>query len=271
MPSPKRHLVGPCALTSPQSRSPPEAPVTAQTPNETYVHRIQALLDKAESTTFPEEAEALLAKAQQLMARHAVDEAMLASRTGDASQIATEHIVVHAPYASAKVTLLGAVAHANRCRVVSTKGPNGRRHCSVVGHADDLADVRLLFTVLSFQAVRFMLDATVPPGDTPRRFRHSFVIAYAARIGERLREAERAAIDEAQRDQLAEAEGRSVSLVLASRTAKVDAAFHQAFPHTRRATVSSSSGAGHRSGRSAADRAALGQAELRGTARGLPG
>ncbi len=39
--------------------------------------RIAALLDKAESTSYPAEADAFMAKAQELMARHAIDEAML--------------------------------------------------------------------------------------------------------------------------------------------------------------------------------------------------
>ncbi|RST20878.1 bifunctional 3'-5' exonuclease/DNA polymerase [Streptomyces sp. WAC04770] len=43
--------------------------------------RIRALLAKAEATGFPEEAEALTAKAQELMARHSIDEALLAARS----------------------------------------------------------------------------------------------------------------------------------------------------------------------------------------------
>jgi hypothetical protein len=38
---------------------------------------VRALLAKAESTTYPEEADALTAKAQELMARHSIDRAML--------------------------------------------------------------------------------------------------------------------------------------------------------------------------------------------------
>ncbi|MGW6552870.1 DUF2786 domain-containing protein, partial [Streptomyces sp. NPDC055051] len=41
--------------------------------------RIRALLAKAEATGYPEEAEALTAKAQELMARHSLDEAGLAA------------------------------------------------------------------------------------------------------------------------------------------------------------------------------------------------
>ncbi|MFD0330099.1 DUF2786 domain-containing protein [Streptacidiphilus monticola] len=46
--------------------------------------RIRALLAKAESTDFPEEAEALSAKAQELMARHSIDAALLSARSGRA-------------------------------------------------------------------------------------------------------------------------------------------------------------------------------------------
>ncbi len=44
--------------------------------------RVRALLAKAESTTFPDEAEALTTKAQELMARHAIDRAVLGTAAG---------------------------------------------------------------------------------------------------------------------------------------------------------------------------------------------
>jgi hypothetical protein len=233
------------------------------------VHRIQALLDKAESTSFPDEADALLAKAQELMARHAIDAAMLAQSAQRDEDPIDERIVIVAPYASAKATLLGAVATANRCRVVVGQGASGTRHCTVVGFAEDLANTRTLFSSLSYQAVRFMLDAPVPAGDTPRRFRHAFLLAYAFRIGERLREAGRAAQDQAQADQFDRPGGPSVSLVLTTRAAKVDHEFDRLFPYRRRASVSVSSAAGARSGRRAADRAALGQRNLSRAPRSL--
>ena len=249
-----------------------------QSPSDTYVHRIQALLDKAESTDFPEEADALLAKAQELMSRHAIDEAMLEAAGSGAvtEEIGSQDVIVRAPYASAKTTLLGAVAHANRCRVVSRKGPSGTQYCSVVGYESDLANVNTLFVALSFQAVRFMLQAEVPAHDTPRRFRHSFLVAYAMRIGERLREAEHAATEQAEHDlaagpgRLHGADGGSVALVLASRSEKVDEAFHRANPNLRYRKVSVSSGAGYGSGRSAADRASLNQRGLNGARPQLP-
>ena len=44
--------------------------------------KVRALLAKAESTTFEAEAEALTAKAHQLMVRHTIDEALVAGRGG---------------------------------------------------------------------------------------------------------------------------------------------------------------------------------------------
>ena len=55
-------------------RSSPRASRPAEDP---LLERVRALLAKAESTSFPEEADALTAKAQELMARHAIDAAML--------------------------------------------------------------------------------------------------------------------------------------------------------------------------------------------------
>ena len=47
--------------------------------------KVRALLAKAESTEFPEEAEAYTAKAQELMARHRIDRAVLGA-TGRGSE-----------------------------------------------------------------------------------------------------------------------------------------------------------------------------------------
>ncbi len=231
--------------------------------------RIAALLDKAESTSYPEEADAFLAKAQQLMARHAIDEAMLHGARATPEEVDTLDLVILTPYASAKSVLLGAVAGANRSRVVSANRPGGKVLCTVVGHPTDLRHTRELYLSLSHQAVRFMLDAPLPPGDTLRRFRHSFLLSYAVRIGERLQEADRAMREQAQDEQLERPGGPSVALVMASREAKVDRAIAERFGPLRSRRVSSSSGAGHLSGRVAADRSALGGPALGGSGRSL--
>jgi hypothetical protein len=250
---------------------PPSIPADAHRAGSAWLGRVQALLAKAERTDFPEEAEALLAKAQDLMARHAISEAMVEAgraRAGDRTGAVTSlRVVVDAPYAGAKRTLLGAVASANSCRTVYLGGGTGSgQPCQVFGHPSDLANVETLFASLSLQAVRAMVTAPVPPGDTPRRFRHAFLLAYAARVGQRLRETGEAARAEAQ---AARGRGAEVAVVLARRDAEVDRALREAFPRTRSARSTASSGAGWRSGRSAADRAGLGQRGLGSAGRAL--
>ncbi|HWJ98986.1 MAG TPA: DUF2786 domain-containing protein [Acidimicrobiales bacterium] len=231
--------------------------------------RISALLDKAESSSFPEEADAFMAKAQELMARHAIDEAMLDAARGSNEEIAQVEVTIVAPYASAKSVLLNAVAASNRCRLVVSNRPGGRVLCSLVGFETDIRHTRSLYLSLSHQAVRFMLGAPLPPGDTHRRFRHSFLLAYAWRIGERLEEADALARTEAEAEQLERPDGGSVSLVMASREAKVDRAFAEAFPRLGTKRISSSSGGGHVMGRAAADRSSLDRPSVAGGGRSL--
>jgi hypothetical protein len=232
-----------------------------------WLDRVSALLAKAESTEYPEEAEALLAKAQELMSRHAIDEAMLArsGRNGSTS-IGTRTIVVPPPYATAKASLLGAVAQANDCRVVMGPSGGGRQTCIALGHDADLDAVEALFGALCLHAVRTMLVADVPRGDTARRFRHAFLLAFAGRIAERLRDARSTAEHEAS----AVAPAGEVAMVLADRARDVDRAFREAFPSVRTRHTTSSSMAGRVSGRRAANSAGLGQRAVGGN-RSLPG
>ena len=51
-------------------------------PDRRVLDRVRGLLTKAESTEFPAEAEALTAKAQELMARHSIEQAMVEARCG---------------------------------------------------------------------------------------------------------------------------------------------------------------------------------------------
>src|SRR5690606_32548456 len=123
------------------------------------------------------------------------------------------------------------------------------------GFRGDIDKTTTLFTALSLHAARTMLDTPVPPGDAPRRFRHAFLLGFAARIGARLREASAAARTDVTRRPAAH--GASTAIVLADRQAQVDHAFEQAFPFVRKVATSSSSHAGAASGRRAADRASL--------------
>ena len=223
------------------------------------LERVRALLAKAESTTFPEEAEALSAKAQELMARHAIDRALLEATAGTGASAhgpSGRRLGIDDPYAGPKSLLLAVVADANRCRAVWSADFGVS---TLFGADDDLDIVELLFTSLLCQATTAMAavgsDRAGPQGRRARSksFRHSFLVAYATRIGARLREATEVATGEA-----AEVHGAERLLpVLAARTKAADAAAEAAFPHATSRKFSVSDAAGWAAGAAAADLASL--------------
>jgi len=215
--------------------------------------RVRALLAKAESTTFPAEAEALSAKAQELMTRYSLDRAVVASERGDETAPVQRRIPLEAPYADAKALLLGEVASASRCQ---TAWNRESLFCTVVGFEADIEATEMLFTSLLVQAGTAM-RASGPVRDSAgrsrtRSFRRSFLLGFATRIGERLRKATTAATEQAEADH-----GVSMLPVLAGRSARVDDAFVAAFPDLVSRSMSASSGFGYFAGRLAADQASV--------------
>lgn len=207
--------------------------------------RIRALLAKAEATGFPEEAEALSAKAQELMARHSVDEALLAARAQAPDAPGACRIGVEPPYEQAKAVLLNAVADANHCRAVWNE-PLG--FSTVVGFEADLEAVELLHTSLLVQATTAMTRAEAAQRAGGRKrtktFRQSFLAAYAHRIGSRLAAAAETQVSD------------DLLPVLASREVAVTAATDRMFPATTTTRLRGvSDEAGWTEGAEAADRA----------------
>jgi hypothetical protein len=228
-----------------------QQPVQHHNVNEKMLGRVRALLAKAESSSYPEEAEALSAKAQELMTRHALDRVLVEADTSVPSLVSTHRLWLDTPYVDAKSLLVDVVAKANRCRAIfhPTWG-----FLSVLGDENDLESVELLTTSLLLQATRAMIASGSQTSRTgqsrTRSYRQSFLVAYATRIGERLGKATEATIAEA---------GDSARLlpVLASQQKKVDAAFETMFPATVGKRVSVSNAAGWGAGKAAADRALL--------------
>ncbi|MFJ6485567.1 DUF2786 domain-containing protein [Streptomyces sp. NPDC091682] len=213
--------------------------------------RIRALLAKAEATTFPDEAEALSAKAQELMARHTVDEALLAaSGRGPAQVPGACRIGVEPPYEEAKAVLLDAVATANRCRAVWN---SGFEFSTVVGFESDLEAVELLYTSLLVQGTAAMTRAEAAQRSGGRKrtktFRQSFLLAYASRLGHRLAETAEHAATEAP-DNLP---------ALVARDVAVTSRAEEMFPRTTTTRLRGATDhAGWEDGTAAADRAHVG-------------
>lgn len=245
--------------TAPTSRVPTPAGAAAARD----LARVRALLAKAESTQFFEEAEALAAKAQELLARHSMDRSMLDADAGVTVTAAGRRFGIEDPYAGAKSLLLAQVAGANRCRSVHAREFG---FAAVYGLAGDLAAIDLLFTSLLVQADRAIAAAGSQVDRSgrsrTRSFRQAFLVGFATRVGARLRQAGAAGLADAET-----AHGAALVPVLAARDAAVDAAFSTAYPRTVRSRVGTTNAAGWAAGAAAGDAATLDRGRaLRGSA-----
>jgi hypothetical protein len=127
---------------------------------------------------------------------------------------------------------------------------------TIVGFPTDLDVVELLYTSLLVQASTALrvIGANAPPGARQRgaAFRRSFYVGFAARIGERLKEASDSALGEAVRHH-----GDRLLPVLASRHGAVEDAMQRMFSGLGQHRVGGTDRAGFAAGRLAADQAEL--------------
>jgi hypothetical protein len=219
--------------------------------------RVRGLLAKAESTEYPEEAEALSTKAQELISRYSLDAMLHTSAREPASgpaPIVSRRLWIDAPYVGAKANLIHQVAVANRCSSVVAERLG---FTTVVGTMADLDVVELLSTSLMVQADAAMLAAGKQVdhygGSRTASYRRSFLLAYATRIGQRLAEVTDAAVASATE---ADRSGALVPL-LRGQEERVDATVTQLFPHTVRKRASVGNMKGWAEGTAAADGARI--------------
>lgn len=230
------------------------------------LERARMLLAKAESTTYEAEAETFTAGAQALMARHSIDAAMLAATQRTPSGPVMRRLGVDNPYESPKVSLLAGIASANYSRAVWSKDLG---HVTLIGHPEDLDAIETLFTSLLVQATTTMAQQGTRTDARGRSrtaaFRRSFLVAFAQRIGERLRETSEAEVATAAAEQR-ESSGTDLVPLLEERRDAVDDTVDEHFPEIRAVRSSAATDdEGWFTGRAAADRASLsGSAEVRG-------
>jgi Protein of unknown function (DUF2786) len=225
---------------------------------------VRKLLSKADGAATPAEAEVYTAKAIELMARHGIDEALLAGGRPGRDEVAACRIAVADPYSAGKARLLAWTASALRCRAVLHEAGGGRvAAVTVLGFASDRARVELLYTSLLLQAGS-QLAALRPAwaGESVAAYRRSWLHGFAVRVHQRLVEAELRAAESAESTAAARsspsAAGPSVALVLADRTTRVDQAYAEVFGQIGRARRAQLSGSGYAAGAHAGARADLG-------------
>ncbi len=221
--------------------------------------RVRALLAQAESTTFEAEAETFTAKAQELMARHAIDTAVLWAQSERDERPITIRLPVDDPYSDIKSLLLQRVAHHSRCKSVYHPSYN---MASVVGFASDIAGTETLYTSLLVQsqaALQGHATRSMPGGRArSRSFRSSFLMSFTQRIDERLEE-----INAFVTSAAAVETGSSLLPVLAARDDAIDEAVSTMFGSlSSNAVRGGTDAAGWAHGRWAADQARVNFGDL---------
>ena len=217
--------------------------------------RVRKLLAKAEDESVtPPEAEALTAKAAELMAKYGIDRALLAARQPETDAPASRLVEVDNPWARVKAHLLCGLGSALRCQCVMLTHPGGMR-IHIFGYASDIERLDVLYTSLLIQMWHGLVAAPVPARAGPRAWRRSWLLGFASAVTGRVKDAERAAVAAA--DRRAGGAGSanpSAALVLASRETVIRARLAREYPRTRTARVSYSGtgyGAGYQQGQQA--------------------
>lgn len=152
------------------------------------IDRVRALIAKAESSPFPAEADAFMAKAQQLINDYAIDEARL--HGAEPTSVGHDTMSMAGAYSKERSLIWAAVANANRCQVLtlSSYGSSKVDDLTLIGRTHDRQLVRLLATSLELQALRRMADLdTGLTWATPVVQRRSFLRGFASEVSDRLR------------------------------------------------------------------------------------
>ncbi len=224
---------------------------------------VRKLLAKADRAATPEEAQTYTAKAVELMARHGIDAALVDAAEPGRDAIGSRQIPMDDPYSAGKARLLAWTASALRCRAILHEavrfGSGGGKVAAVTlfGFASDRERVELLYTSLLLQAgTQLLRQRPARRGESVAAYRRSWLHGFAVEVHRRLVDAESSAAAERPAPQDA---GRSVALVLADRTDRVDRAYAEAFPTVGRARRSTLSGSGFGAGAAAGERADLGR------------
>jgi hypothetical protein len=226
--------------------------------------RVRKLLAKAEDDgVTPHEAEALTAKAAELMARYGIDRALLGALRPETDRPADRVFDLDNPWAAVKAHLLAGLASALRCQCIllSRREPGSRVH--VFGYLSDLERADILFTSLLVQMARALAAQPVPAyAGGAKAWRRSWMLGYCSAVVARVRAAEEAAAVSAQASSSGANGGPSAALVLADRALTVRRQAEQAYPRTRKTRVTYS-GNGYQAGYREGEKADIGGAKVR--------
>ena len=235
------------------------------TSNTVLLARVRKLLAKAEAQgVTAAEAEALTAKAAELMAKYGIDRALLAAERPETDRPADRVVDIDNPWARVQAHLLCGLASAMRCQcvVLPRTDPGARIH--MFGFASDIERADILYTSLLVQMWQGLAAGDLPSWSrSPRAWRRSWLLGFATAVVSRVRAAEHKAAAEATAP--AAASGSRTALVLADRRQVIRRNIDQAYPLTRKTRLTYS-GDGYGAGYAEGQKADIGSTRIHGPA-----
>jgi hypothetical protein len=243
---------------------------TAEAP-ERLLERVRKLLAKAEGDgVTTAEAQALTAKAAELMAKYGIDRALLAARQPDTDKPGNRIVDICNPWARVQAHLLCGLAAALRCQCILLPCQAGQR-VHMFGYVSDLERADVLYTSVLVQMWHGLVATDVPAGArSVRAWRRSWLLGFAAAVIARVQAAERDAERSASATRVTDGSS-GAALVLADRALVIRQHVARAYPVTRTARVTYS-GSGYGDGYAQGKRADIGAGRVGGRrARALTG
>lgn len=241
---------------------------------EKYASKIRSLLNHAERAGTQEEADTFFAKAQDLMTKWAIDDAMIqqAAEKNEKEQIEKRQIVLQFRFYKADASILQAIAVNNQARVLITdqKGEKrGEYIAYLVGFPSDLDRTEMMFASMMIQLNRALEDhlRNYPEIKADRsankRERKSFRYGFGTRLQDRLKEAKSVASSDGTANPYA--------VALRNRDQEVEDYLAQMGARRSRGGRQQTSTSGYMAGVDAADRADVGNPAVGGNRKSLRG
>jgi hypothetical protein len=196
--------------------------------------RVRKLLAKAEGEgVTPAEAEALTAKAAELMAKYGIDRALLAAQRPETDRPDSRLVDIYNPWGRVRAHLLCGLASALRCQPILVTAEDGTLRVHIFGYASDLERTDVLYTSVLIQMWHGLIAAEIPIRvANVRAWRRSWLLGFAAAVTARVRAAE----NRAEQTASVVSDGQaSAALVLADRSVVIRRNVAAAYPHTRTA------------------------------------
>ncbi|MFG3045120.1 DUF2786 domain-containing protein [Streptomyces sp. NPDC048241] len=203
---------------------------------EALLGKVRGLLRKAENSGATEvEARAYLDKATELMAKYGIEQAML-DDVAEPERPVDRIVDLYPPYVKEGRRLLARIGYVMRCRSVYPGGKDNRHRVHLFGFETDLQATEVLFASLRLQMLEGADRADRlhrPEREDARAYKRSWMLGFIREVTARIGVAQQTAKATAEEGTEAGgdgASGRSVALVLADRTAVVEARLAGKYP-----------------------------------------